>query len=245
MVKVSVIVPIYNVEKYLKTCMDSILSQSLEDIEIICIDDGSTDSSPVILDKYAKKDNRVKVIHKENSGYGNSMNMGMNVAHGEYIGIVESDDYILPDMYKTLYACASANDLDLVKSECIQFWDTLSYSRRVHIKEMEPYFRKVLKEEDRNLFYQFYMNTWTGIYRRQFLMENGIQHNETPGASYQDNGFWIQTMSLCRRAMWLDDAFYMYRQDNPMASVKNKDKVWTMHREYLYVEKLLDFILSK
>lgn len=240
MVKVSVIVPVYNVEKYLRTCMDSILSQSLEDIEIICVDDGSTDNSPEILDEYAQKDRRVKVIHKKNSGYGNSMNVGIDMAQGEYIGIVESDDYILPDMYKTLYACASAYDLDLVKSECIQFWDTLSYSRKVHVKEMEPYFGKLLKKEDRIRFYQFYMNTWSGIYRRQFLVENGIRHNETPGASYQDNGFWIQTMSLCERAMWLDDAFYLYRQDNPMASVKSKDKIWVMHKEYLYIEKLLE-----
>lgn len=239
MINVSVIVPVYNVEAYLRPCLDSILNQSLKEIEIICVDDGSTDSCPDILDEYAQKDERVKVIHKPNGGYGNSINIGVDTAIGEYIGIVESDDYILPDMYETLYRYASAYDLDLIKSECIQFWETLNHSRRIHRKEMEPYFSKVLCREDRILFYQFYMNTWSGIYKRQFLEENGIRHNESPGASYQDNGFWIQTMSMCNRGMWLDDAFYMYRQDNPVASVKSKEKVWAMHREYCRVEELL------
>ena len=240
MPKVSIIIPVYQVESYIRTCIDSVLAQSLKDLEIICVDDGSTDSSPAILDDYASKDSRVKVIHKPNRGYGHSMNVGYEAATGEYIGIVESDDYILPDMYGTLYDYAVSNDLDLIKSECIQFWDTLHYSKRIHVSAMDGYFGKVLQKEDRILFFQFYMNTWSGIYRRSFLAENGIRHNETPGASYQDNGFWIQTMSLCNRAMWLDSAFYMYRQDNPAASVKSKNKVLAMYREYCDVETFLE-----
>lgn len=240
MPKVSVIVPVYNVEKYIPACVDSILAQSLTDIEIICVDDGSTDASPAILDEYARRDGRVKVIHKPNAGYGNAINTGFDAAKGEYIGIVEGDDYILPKMYETLYRYASLHDLDLIKSECIQFWDRLCYERRVHVNEMEPYFGKVLQKEDRILFYQFYMNTWSGIYKRSFLAAKGIRHNETPGASYQDNGFWIQTMSMCGRAMWLDQAFYMYRQDNPAASVKSREKVLAMYEEYRAVERILE-----
>ena len=97
--KVSNLVPIYNVEKYLHECIDSILNQTLQDIEIILINDGSTDNSPAICEEYAKKDKRVKVINTANSGYGHSMNMGLDTASGEYIGNVESDDYIRPDMY--------------------------------------------------------------------------------------------------------------------------------------------------
>lgn len=240
MPKVSIIVPVYNVEKYIRTCLNSIITQSLKNIEIICVDDGSTDNCPAILDEYADKDKRIKVIHKQNSGYGNSINVGFDAAIGEYIGIVESDDYILPEMYEILYSNAYANDLDLIKSECIQFWDTIHHSKRIHVGELEDYFGKVLTREDKILFYQFYMNTWSGIYKRQFLLENGIRHNETPGAAYQDNGFWIQTMSMCKRAMWLSDAFYMYRQDNPAASVKSREKVLAMYKEYCDVEMILE-----
>ena len=90
--KVSIVVPIYNVEKYLRQCLDSVVNQTLKEIEIICVDDGSTDSSPEIIQEYVEKDNRVKVISKPNSGYGNSMNRGFDMAEGEYIGIVESDE---------------------------------------------------------------------------------------------------------------------------------------------------------
>ncbi|MBS7046628.1 MAG: glycosyltransferase family 2 protein, partial [Eubacterium sp.] len=106
MPKISIIVPVCNVEKYLSKCLDSIVNQTLKEIEIICIDDGSTDDSGAILDSYSQKDSRIKVIHKKNSGYGNSMNVGMDCAEGEYIGIVESDDCILPEMYEELYKAA-------------------------------------------------------------------------------------------------------------------------------------------
>ena len=114
--KVSVVVPIYNVEKYLRQCLDSIVNQTLKDIEIICVDDGSTDSSPEIIQEYAAKDSRVKVITKPNSGYGNSMNRGFDLAEGEYVGIVESDDYAELDMFEKLYQRAEKNKLDVVKS---------------------------------------------------------------------------------------------------------------------------------
>ena len=119
--KVSVIVPVYNVERYIAKCLDSILAQTLEDIEIICIDDGSTDNSGMILDQYASKDERVRVRHKKNSGYGAAMNVGIAMAEGEYVGIVESDDRIADDMYETLYKAARDNKLDMVKSDAY-YW---------------------------------------------------------------------------------------------------------------------------
>lgn len=240
MIKVSVVVPVYNVAQYLPTCINSILSQTLDEIEVICVDDGSTDQSPAILEEYAKKDGRLRVIHKENSGYGHSMNVGIDAASGEYIGIVESDDCILPDMYETLYLAAKNNDLDFVKSDVIFWWETLQYTCEYHREDMNEYYGKVLDASSRKLFYQFFMNTWTGIYKKSFLSENHIRHNETPGAAYQDNGFWIQTLSFGRRAMWLKDAFYLYRQDNPLASIKNKNNVMTMVNEYDYVSKILE-----
>ena len=123
--KVSVIIPVYNVEKYLAKCIESVINQTLTEIEIICVDDGSTDLCPKILDEYASKDKRIKVIHKENEGYGKTMNIGLDLAQGEYIGLVESDDYILPNMYEILYKKAKENDLDLIKSNFYFFWDKI------------------------------------------------------------------------------------------------------------------------
>ncbi len=236
---VSIIVPVYNVEQYLSACLDSILAQTLKDLEVICVDDGSTDKSPAILDDYAKKDSRVRVIHKENRGYGHSMNVGIDAAFGEYIGIVESDDCVLPDMYEKLFWAAKNNDLDVVKSDVILWWGNLNYSIEYYKKYLDKYYNRILDGSYRKVFFEFFMNTWTGIYKKSFLDENQIRHNESPGASYQDNGFWMQTLSYCKRAMWLRDAFYMYRQDNPAASIKSKGKVTAMIKEYEYIEKIL------
>lgn len=240
MPKVSVIVPVYNVEKYLPACIDSILRQTLRDIEVICVDDGSTDSCGSILDIYALQDYRVKVLHRNNAGYGAAMNAGIDASSGEYIGIVESDDIILPEMYETLYSHASDKKLDVIKSDAFYWMETAGYCEKIHYDRLDDYYDLVLEETDRWINFDFYMNIWTGIYRREFLLENDIRFHETPGASYQDNGFWIQTLTFCKRVMWLSQAFYRYRQDNPTASVKSQDKIMAMTKEYEYIARLME-----
>lgn len=239
MVKVSIIVPVYNAEKYLAQCLDSILAQTLREIEVVCVDDGSTDSSGRILDRYALADGRVKVLHRENRGYGAAMNAGLDAAAGEYAGIVESDDCVLSDMYRTLYEEAQPEGLDVVKSDAFFWYEGIGYRKNIHAAHLEPYYDRTLGELDRNLFFDFYMNIWTGIYRREFLLQKKIRFHESPGASYQDNGFWMQTMLYCGKAKWVGKAFYLYRQDNEASSVKSRDKVFSMTREYEYIEKLL------
>ena len=101
--KVSILVPICNVERYLRECLNSLVNQTLREIEIICINDGSTDSSLSIIREYERRDERIVVIDKPNSGYGDSMNKGIELARGEYIGIVESDDFASLNMFETLY----------------------------------------------------------------------------------------------------------------------------------------------
>lgn len=238
-VKVSVIVPVYNSAKYLTQCIGSILAQTLKDIEVICVDDGSVDGSGQMLDQYAARDARVKVFHQENRGYGAAMNIGLTEAKGCYIGIVESDDCILSEMYETLYGAAAADDIEVVKSDAYYWYESAGYRKRIHRENLEAYYDKDLYDMDRNLFFDFYMNIWTGIYKREFLEREGICFHESRGASYQDNGFWIQTMMYCRSAKWLNKAFYLYRQDNEMSSIKSKKKVMAMTREYEYVEKRL------
>ena len=113
MVKVSIIVPTYNVEQYLAECMDSITGQTLRELEIICVNDGSTDGSLNILKKYAASDDRIIIIDKKNEGYGRAMNDGLDRASGEYVGIVEPDDYVDLHMYEDLYRIAKEKNLDI------------------------------------------------------------------------------------------------------------------------------------
>lgn len=239
MPKVSIIVPVYNVEQYLCQCLGSIMAQTMKDIEIICIDDGSTDSSGMIIERYAALDKRIKVLHKSNKGYGAAMNAGLSLAVGEYIGIVESDDKIAPEMYEMLYKAASKNNLDFVKSDAYYWFEKLNYQKRVHDNNLNALYNQVLGEDERNIFFDFFMNIWTGIYKKNFLDQNNISFNESPGASYQDNGFWMQTCFYAKRAMWLNEAFYYYRQDNPEASVKSTSKMMAMTREYEHLEEII------
>ena len=115
--KVSIIVPVYNVEKYLDRCVTSIVGQTLKDIEIILVDDASPDNCPVMCDNWAERDERIKVIHKQNEGLGLTRNAGMAIVQGEYVAFADSDDFVEPDMYERLYAECKKNNLDCIYSE--------------------------------------------------------------------------------------------------------------------------------
>lgn len=242
MAKVSIIVPTYNVEPYLVECMESITNQTLFDIEIICINDGSTDGSLAILKSYAEKDSRIILVDKENGGYGIGMNIGLEKATGEYIGIVEPDDFVPLNMFGDLYKIASENDLDFVKADFYRFERAsngdmfLTYN---HLDKTDTYYNKLFNPSETPEAVRFIMNTWSGIYKKSFLDEYGIRHNETPGASFQDNGFWFQTFAFAKRAMIIDKPYYMNRRDNPNSSVKNMQKVYCINVEYDHIRDIL------
>lgn len=239
---VSVIVPIYNVQKYLEECLDSILKQTLKNIEIICVNDGSTDKSLEILEKYRKRDNRIIIIDKENAGYGHTMNVGMDKAHGEYIGIVESDDYVKKEMFQTLYKKAVEKKADVVKSDYYYLY-TKNGIKRTERRNTCPddfFYNKILSAEEYIEIFDFEMMNWTGIYRTDFVRKNNIRYNETPGASFQDNGFWFQSLSLAERIVFIKKAFYYYRQDNPASSINDKGKVYCMCDEFDYIKGFLE-----
>ena len=236
--KVSIVVPICNVERYLKECLDSVLCQTLKDIEIICVDDGSTDNSLQILREYEKKDDRIIVISKPNSGYGNTMNVGMRKARAKYIGIVESDDYVEANMFERLYTTAETHNAEIVKSDHFIFNST-DYVQKPQFICPEQYYNKVLNVDVCEEIYDFAMMNWTGIYRKDFIEKNKIYHNETPGASFQDNGFWFQAMSLAKSIVFIHEGFYHYRQDNPNSSINSKTKVYCICDEYNYIQSFV------
>ena len=239
---VSILVPIYNVENYLHKCLDSILNQTFLDFEVICVNDGSTDQSRVILDRYATQDRRIIVVHKENEGYGKTMNRALMMAKGNYVGVVEPDDVILPQMYEKYVQDMEAYGLDLVKSDFFMTWhhdDGTVLNDYFDLSSQIGYYDRVLcPHKDREAFF-FEKYTWNGLYRRSFLEEYGIRYQETPGASYQDNGFWFQTMYWAKRVMFRREAYYCYTRDNENASSFSKGKVYAFRDEYDYIRRLL------
>lgn len=226
--KISIIVPCCNVEKYVEECLESIKVQTYKNIEVICIDDGSTDNTGLIIDKYVLADNRFKVIHKSNSGYGDSMNKGLEACTGDYVGIVESDDWIEPDMFETLYKTAIDNDLDLVR--CCWYegpTGTESENHQDWVKKDSVY----CPLEKTTVFFQ-QPSIWVGLYRRDLLEEGRkIRFLPTPGASYQDTSFAFKVYTKSKRFMMLDKPFHHYRI-NPNSSVSSSGKVYCIIDEW-------------
>lgn len=228
---VSVIVPIFNVEKYLHQCIDSILDQTLKDLEIILINDGSTDSSLDIIQEYASKDPRIVVVDKPNSGYGHSMNIGLSKATGKYVGIVESDDWIEPDMFEVLYHLSEKDDLDVSRSEFFFYTTGDGEKSRISETSYVPHNKVIAPCEVNSVFMQ-QPSIWANLYLRSFLEKNDINFLETPGASYQDTSFSFKVYACATRFEMIGRAFYHYRIDGGSSSFQNTTKVYCVCDEY-------------
>lgn len=239
MAKISVVVPVYNVEKYLKECIDSIINQTLEDIEIICVNDGSKDSSLEILNDYAKKDSRIIVINKSNSGYGHTMNMGLNAATGEYVGIIESDDFADKNMFEDLYKLAKEYDADIVKGDWYNYWSKNKFARKNNRISSAKALKLTNSKQDKSLL-RINPSVWSAIYKKEFLNKYNIRFLETPGASYQDLAFSFKIFALAERVILTDKAYLYYRQDNMNSSVKSKTKVYCVCDEYEEIDRFLE-----
>ncbi|WP_392552403.1 glycosyltransferase [Orbus wheelerorum] len=233
---ISVLVPIYNVEKYLEQCISSIIKQTLKEIEIICINDGSTDSSLAILQKFALLDDRIKIISKTNTGYGNSMNIGLDHAQGKYISIVESDDFIAEDMLESLYTLAVEKQLDVARCHYYFFRTEDKNIEKIDLSFV-PQNKVVKPQEHWSIFFQA-PSIWANLYRHDFLSKNNIKFLETPGASYQDTSFSFKVYACCERLYITDKAYLFYRIDNINSSINSKNKVFCVNDEY---EEILSF----
>ncbi|MBQ3089400.1 MAG: glycosyltransferase [Oscillospiraceae bacterium] len=236
--KVTVVVPTFNVEDYLNEALYSLTVQTLKEIEFIVVNDGSTDHSLTIIKEYAHLDKRFRILDGPNGGYGKAMNRGIDAARGKYLGILEPDDFVPSDMFQSLYRIAIKNDLDLIKADFWRFTvndDGTLKKKTYRLTSNKSYYNRLINtSEDINTF-KFVMNTWSGIYKLDFLNRWNIRHNETPGASYQDNGFWFQTFCRAQRAWFLDQPYYMNRRDNPNSSMFNRKKLYCVTDEYRYL----------
>ncbi len=233
---ISILVPIYNVERYLNQCLDSLVNQTLKDIEIICLNDGSTDSSLDIIKKFAEEDKRIIIIDKPNSGYGDSMNIGLKRAKGEYIGIVESDDYIELDAFEKLYFLAKTYNAEVVRAN----YYTNKDGKDKKLYYVNPVDAGKIVDPARHtwIFYQA-PAIWSAIYKKDLLDNNDIRFLPTPGASYQDTGFNFKVWAVTKRAYFTTEAFLHYRTDNEASSVNNPGKVMNVCYEYEEIEKYL------
>lgn len=238
--KLSVLIPVYNVQNYLRECLDSVVNQTLRDIEIICVDDGSKDMSGEILDEYASRDSRVKVIHNKNHGYGYSLNTALSAATSDYIGFIESDDFADKNMFEVLYKNIREYDVDIVKSNHFLYRNGKDTFHEV--LSGCPYNKILFPKNEGKGYFTISTPPWNGIYRREFLLKNNIWFNETSGASYQDLSFGIKALVCAERIFLLKDAFLHYRFDNPDSSIHSKDKVFCICDE---IKEAQNFIRAR
>lgn len=241
MPKVSVIVPVYNVEKFLPRCLDSIINQTLKDIEIICINDGSPDNCLSILEDYAKKDSRIRIINQENSGPSVSRNKGILMAQGEYIGFVDSDDWLDPDFYEKLYAAAKESDADIAACGIKVY---RKYSR-------VNYMLKYTKEHCVNdLERKLYLcdvpetcNVWNKIYRTTFIKNNNIEFEV--GINFgEDVSFTVEALYYSGNLVIVPATLYNYERRNVNSIVKTKSDKLRRDSEHVH-NRMSDFLKSK
>ncbi|WP_407415907.1 glycosyltransferase family 2 protein [Methanobrevibacter sp.] len=212
MVKISVIVPCYNVEEYLEECLDSIINQTLEDIEIICIDDGSTDNTPEILKSYANKDNRIKLILQPNSGLSASRNVGLDNSCGEYICFIDSDDYLELTALEETYKIATKKSLDFLIFKIINFDDETRKKQRVRYFDM-PYLKRIVKnkvfhyKKISEIVFQLAVTATGKLYNHEFIKDMRFPE----GLLFEDNVFYAQTMFSAKRMYFYDKYLYNRR----------------------------------
>ena len=244
---VSVIMPSLNVGKYIKKCLDSVRAQSLENIEIICVDAGSDDGTLEYIKECAECDSRIKMIISDRKSYGYQMNLGLDAAAGDYIGIVETDDYADRNMFADLYGRALKDDADVIKSA---FWFYYSMPKERNIKYKLPkdlVSRGIFSPADditdplmlAKLF-NIKPSIWSGIYKRAFLEKNNIRFNESAGASFQDSGFNFKVWACADRAVLVNDAYLHYRQDNENSSVNSHAKAFCICDEYADIGRYIE-----
>lgn len=213
MVKVSIIVPVYNTEKFLEKCLRSLVSQTLKEIEIICVDDGSIDNSLNIIKKFAKEDSRIKVIEQENKKQGAARNNGTKIAKGEYIGFVDSDDWVDIDYYEKMYIAAKKYDSDIALATNIRIGNGKT-KKRVNIKKEEFYTDLQLKFD--------VCNQWKNpcptnkIYRLSMLKKNNVTWPE--GCYCEDKLFTVQAVYWANGVVTVPNVNYYYYR-NPKSTV--------------------------
>jgi len=229
-IKISVIAPVYNAAPFLHKCIDSVLSQSLKEIEMICVNDGSTDNSAQILDEYARKHKNVKVVHQQNLNAGVARNTGLNIALGEYIIFLDADDYLADDVCIQVYDIVKHHNLDHLKTKS---WLIDAFSDQ--LVNRQHYSLPTALENDYTLPFSFSeaaqrlttsppLPPWNGIYRKKYLIDNNITFDAMRYAN--DHTFYYASVVNAKRIMCADIKMVYHRVNNPDSLVGNFEKRW-------------------
>ncbi len=238
--KVSIIVPVYNAEKYLERCIDSLKNQTLEDIEIILVDDSSTDSSLEMCNKMALEDSRIKVIHKVNEGAGYARNAALEIASGEYIGFLDSDDFVEVEMFKTLYEKAMEYGSDLVMSGVL-FVDGNMFSKEGECIRKTYFDKDTHFDTDESLKMlrmgivgatpddvddsKYGMSIWKNLFKAEVIKQNNITFRSEREILSEDALFMIDYISFIKKATGINEAFYNYcRNEDSISKAYKKDR---------------------
>lgn len=203
-IQISIIVPVFNVERYLCKCIDSILNQTFDKFELILVDDGSQDTCPQICDNYAKKDDRVKVIHKKNGGQGSARNMGLDIAKGEYIGFVDSDDYIEIDMYQKMINAIKKNEADLAICGYKKVQPFIRISTVNYFKEIQLYSNKELMKK---YISTSYIQTviWNKLYKKELF-----KNLRFPEIRAREDAYILhEILGRCNKAVQIGECLYI------------------------------------
>lgn len=247
MTKVSVIMPVYNVEKYLPQCLESILAQSLNDIEIICVNDGSTDNSLKVLQEFKTCDNRIVIIDKANEGSGVARNAALAIAKGEYVYFVDSDDWLdNSGVLEKLYAKANADVLDILIFGGLSCYEKdgkfIKTKGGYSLKHLDKkYFNKVFSAKDiKKDVFKFPSTAWTKLYRREFLIDNNIKFQNIKVG--QDQLPFFHSMILARRIEVIDEFPYCYRKNRIGSAMTVKKK---KNFSPIYVTRAIEELLKR
>lgn len=219
MIKISVIIPVYNSVPYIIKCLDSIIYQTLSGIEIICVNDGSQDNSLEILNEYAKKDSRIIVINQENKKQGAARNAGLKIARGEYVGFVDSDDWIDSDFYEKLYDCAKKYNSDIALATNVRIGNGKT-KKRINITS-ENFYTKLQDKFDVCKLWKDGCPT-NKIYRRELLINHDIKYPEN--VYCEDKIFTTKAVFFANGIVTVPDIYYYYYRNQTSTVVKSKFK---------------------
>lgn len=237
MMKISVIVPVYNVEKYIDKCLNSLKNQTLKDIEFIIVNDGSTDNSQKIIDKYVKIDNRFKSIKQKNGGQGSARNIGIEIARGEYIAFVDSDDYISEKMFEQMYLSAKTNNSDVVI--CGDY--CVNVNGKVLRKELLNLNGKVLNKNQMVDVLFDKMAVWNKIYKKTFFNILNVKFREKKW--YEDFDFSMKILLSTDKIYVLNECLYYYLQRE--GSTMNNNNIKKNLEIFEAFDEILSFMKKK